>query len=265
MERFIELLKYLLLALVQGVGEVLPISSSGHLLIFRKLLGIDVEGITIEVILHLASLFALFIYYRKTIFTLIKGNCLYLFKKEKIYEKDFIFVKGMIISLIPTCIAGYFFDDYLNYFIKYSFLIGIFLVLNGVNLYLIRNKKTYKNISELSLLSFIKIGLGQCLGLVPGFSRSGSALAMCYRENLNKDDSEKFTFLMLFPLVIGSFILNFNEFSFDDDFRLLIISFIVSFLITLISIRLLNKIINNNRLHYFCYYCLIVGIFIMFI
>jgi len=204
MGRVVELVKYIILALVQGIGEVLPISSSGHLLLIRNLLGIDSQGISVELFLHLASLLALFIYYRKTIFSLFKGVIKYVFYKNKECKRDFIFFRGMIISLIPTCLAGYFLDDYLDCFLTYSFMIGIFLVLNGVNLYLIKNRANNKKIEELSLISFFKIGLGQCLGLIPGFSRSGSALSMCYRENMDKDDSEKFTFLMLFPLVLGS-------------------------------------------------------------
>ena len=84
-------------------------------------------------------------------------------------------------------------------------------MLNSLNLYLIRNKSGNKCVDELSSFSFFKIGLGQCLGLVPGFSRSGSSLGMCYREKMNKEDSQTFTFLMLFPLVVGAVILNIGD------------------------------------------------------
>ena len=84
MERLYELIKYVILAVVQGVGEVLPISSSGHLLVVRNLFGIDAEGMSLELVLHLASLIALFIYYRKAILSLFKGNIRYILKKDKI-------------------------------------------------------------------------------------------------------------------------------------------------------------------------------------
>ena len=264
MERLYDLIKYVVLAIVQGLGEVLPISSSGHLLIIRNMLGIDTKGMSIELILHLASLLALFIYYKKTIFSLVKGNIRYIFKRNKEYTSDFKFLKGMIISLIPTCLVGYFLNDYLDYFFSYSVIVGVFLILNGINLYSIKNKENIKSISELKTSSFVKIGIGQCLGLVPGFSRSGSCLSMCYREKINKDDSEKFTFLMLFPLVTGSIILNLEDFVFNkSEIPLLVISFILTFMITLFSIKILNKIIKNNKLHYFSYYCLIVGILLI--
>ena len=266
MERIIELIKYLFLSFVQGVGEILPISSSGHLMLLRDLFGIKENGIAIELILHVASLLALFFFYRKTIFSLFKGLIRYLFYKDKNYYKDYKFVIGMIISLVPTCVVGYLFDDYLDYFLNYSFMIGIFLVINGINLYLIKNKKTFKNIEELNFFSFFRIGLGQCLGLIPGFSRSGSALSMCYRENLNKDDSEKFTFLMLFPLVVGSVILNINDFDFEKgELLLLIISFLFTFIITLISVSLLKLIIQKDKLYYFSFYCLIVGVLVIIV
>lgn len=266
MERFIELMKYIFLSIIQGVGEVLPISSSGHLLVFRKLFGVESKGVSVELILHLASLVALFIYYRKTIFSLIKGNVNYVFKKKDEYVNDFKFFKGMVISLIPTCLVGCFVNDYLDSFLKYSFLIGLFLIMNGINLYLIRHRQNNRSISELSSFSFFKIGLGQCLGLVPGFSRSGASLSMCYREKMNKEDSEKFTFLMLFPLVLGSVILNIGDFIFNKkEVLLVVISFILTFLITLFSIRLLNKIIKNNKLYYFSYYCVVIGFLLLFI
>lgn len=266
MEKVIELIKYVILSIVQGVGEVLPISSSGHLIVVRNLFGIEEEGIGIELVLHLASLLALFIYYRKTIVSLMRGSLRYLIKKDKNYINDFKFVKGMVVSLIPTCIVGYLFNDYLDYFLKYSVMVGVFLVINGINLYLIRNKENNRKISELSSFSFLKIGIGQCMGLVPGFSRSGASLSMCYREKMDKEDSEKFTFIMLFPLVIGSIILNIGDFKFDkQESILLVISFILTFVITLFSIKLLSKIIKNNKLHYFSYYCLLIGALLILI
>lgn len=264
MEKIITLLKYIFLAIVQGVGEVLPISSSGHLFVASKLLHINDGGVSLEITLHLASLLALFIYYHKTIFSLIRGFYSYVIKKDKSKIRDFKFVMGMIICLIPTCIFGYFFNDYLDYFLNYSLFIGLFLILNGLNLLLIRKRECTKKIEELSYFSYFKIGIGQCLGLVPGFSRSGSCLTMCSLEKMDKEDSEKFTFLMLFPLVIGSFILNLGSFSFNKDLVILfIISFILTFLITFLSFYLFSKIFKSNKFYYFSYYCFIVGFLIM--
>lgn len=266
MEKIITLMKYIFLAIVQGIGEILPISSSGHLLLFRKLFKIEIEGMAIELILHLASLLALFIFYRVLILKLIKGSYKFLFKKNREYEREYKFVRGMVVALIPTCLIGYFVNDYLDYFVSYSVLVGGLLVLNGVNLYLVSRKNGHKSVEELSLKSFFKIGVFQCVGLLPGFSRSGASLSMCYRENLNKDDSEKFTFMMLFPLVIGSIFLNIGDFSFQkEEIVLVIISFIVAFITTLLSLRMLSKIINSNKLHYFSVYCLIIGILVMFV
>ena len=262
--KIIELLKYIFLSIIQGVGEILPISSSGHLLLFRKILNIEMEGFAIELVLHVASLLALFIYYRKTIIELLKGFFKYLFGDKERNKKEYRFITAMIISLIPTCLVGYFANDYLDYFLKYSFMVGIFLILNGINLLMVKNKRGARKIEECSRFSFFKIGVGQCLGLIPGFSRSGSALSMCYRENIDREDSEKFTFLMLFPLVLGSVILNIRDFTFDKNLTiLLIISFIVTFLITFLSLGLLTKIVRRNKLYYFTYYCIIIGILVI--
>lgn len=262
--KIIELLKYIFLSIIQGVGEILPISSSGHLILFRRVLNVNVNGVSLEIILHVASLLALFIYYKKTIFCLIRGFWFYISKKDLTYKREYRFIVGMIVSLIPTCVVGYFVNDYLDYFINYSVIVGFFLILNGFNLSLIKNKEGNKSIDDLSFVSFFKIGLGQCLGLIPGFSRSGSALSMCYREKLNKEDSEKFTFLMLFPLVLGSLILNIGNMSFSSNFNILwVISFIVTFMITFLSLRLLSIIVRKGKLYYFSYYCIIIGVLVV--
>jgi len=262
--KIIELLKYIFLSIIQGIGEILPVSSSGHLMLFRKILNINIEGMAIEIVLHLASLLALFIYYRRTIIDLFKGFFKYLFNKNFENFREFRFALGMFVSLIPTCLVGYFANDYLDYFFKYSFMVGIFLILNALNLYAVKSKDSNKSLEEVSMFSFFKIGLGQCIGLIPGFSRSGSALSMCYREKMNKEDSEKFTFLMLFPLVLGSLILNVGDFNFDKNMTvLLIISFIVTFMVTMLSLGLLSKIVRRNKLYYFSYYCIIIGIMII--
>ena len=85
--KIIELLKYIFLSIIQGIGEILPISSSGHLLLFRKILNIEIEGFAIELVLHVASLLALFIYYKKTIFNLVKGFFRYFIKKDSTFYK----------------------------------------------------------------------------------------------------------------------------------------------------------------------------------
>lgn len=265
-ERVVELIKYLVLSVIQGVGEVLPISSSGHLILFRKVLGFDYDGLGIELVLHFASLLALCIYYRKVIFKLIIGFCKYVFKKDKNNIKEFNIIKGMFFCLVPVFIVGYFFNDYLDLFFRYPFFIGLFLIFNAINLYLIKNKSGEKRVEELSAFSFFKIGLGQCMGLVPGFSRSGSSLSMCYRQGLNKEDSQTFTFLMLFPLVVGSIVLNMGDISFcKDQIILIIVSFIFTFILTFVCMSFLSKIVSKNKIHYFAYYCFVVGIILMFI
>ena len=87
---------------------------------------------------------------------------------------------------------------------------------------------------------------------------------MCYREKLSKEDSEKFTFLMLFPLVIGSLILNIGDFSFDSNMTILLfISFIITFMFTFFSLGLLSKVVGKGKLYYFSYYCIIIGLLVI--
>ncbi|HHU59381.1 TPA: undecaprenyl-diphosphate phosphatase [bacterium] len=181
MGRIFILIAYLLLAIIQGFAEILPISSSGHLLMLKKTLGFDLNNLMLELVLHFASLVALFIFYRKLIFKIIKGVYLYLFKKDREnlkYYRMFIFI---VLAIIPSAVAGYFLDDYFEYLVSSTLLIGIFFIINGINLYSLKNVEGDKKVEGTTFKDILIVGFHRVIGLIPGISRSGSALSGCYR------------------------------------------------------------------------------------
>ena len=251
-------IKLIVLALIQGVGEILPISSSGHLIMFSNLFNVNDEGVMIEIVLHLASLIALVFYYFDFIKEMIKGVYMYLIKKDYTYYKKWNYFTTIVVASIPVCIMGFFLNDYLDLLVNY---VGLFLIFNGVLLLFVKNNDSKKEVENLNLLDKLKIGLFETIGLVPGISRSGSSLLGCSVVNLNKEDSFNLTFLLLFPLVIGSLVLNVGDFSYDKTLLIpYIIIFLITFMVTYISMVILHKLVITRGSKIFSIYCVSIGI-----
>jgi len=252
------LIKLILLALIQGVGEILPISSSGHLIMFSNLCNINDEGVTIEILLHVASLLALVFYYFDFIKDMIKGVYKYLIKKDYTCYKKWNYFSAIIIASIPVCLVGFILNDYLDLLVNY---VGLFLIFNGILLLFIKNRDTNREVEDLRLLDKLKIGLFETIGLVPGISRSGSSLLGCSVVKLNKEDSFNLTFLLLFPLVLGSLVLNVGEFSYDKALLIpYIIIFLITFMVTYLSMVILHKLVITRGSKIFSVYCVSVGV-----
>lgn len=252
------LFKLIILALFQGVGEILPISSSGHLIILERLFNIDSNDLTIEILLHLASLLALTFYYFDFIKNMVRKVYLYLFKKKKEYYLEWNYFTTLLIASIPTCLIGLILNNYLDKLVSY---ISILLIFNGVLLLVTKYKDNSKNIEDLTIKDKLKLGVIQSLGLVPGISRSGTCLMGCNFIKLNKEDSFNLTFLLLFPLVIGSVILNLGDFVIDANLIVpYIIIFLITFMTTYISMTLLHSLVSKGKSKIFGVYCVSIGV-----
>lgn len=252
------LFELIILAIFQGIGEILPISSSGHLIMIQNLFNIDSENMVIEILLHLASLFALTFYYFDFIKNMIVKVFLYLFKNKKEHYKEWNYFTTIIISSIPTCLIGLILNNYLD---KLASYVSILLIFNGFLLLIIRNKDNSKNIEDLTFKDKVKLGISQSLGLIPGISRSGSSLLGCNIIKLNKEDSFNLTFLLLFPLVIGSLVLNVNDFVIDINLIIpYIIIFLITFITTYISMCLLHNVVSKGKSKIFGLYCVSIGV-----
>ena len=143
MTAFIELLKYILLGIVQGFTEILPISSSGHLVIFQFLLKLEQPGLIFEMFTNTASFIALFIFFYKDIFHLIKQTWAFIIKKDQEAKQDFFYVLKLLIAVIPIGIFGLLLKDHLALF-KSPFYVGLSLIITGSLLFLIYKKEMMK-------------------------------------------------------------------------------------------------------------------------
>lgn len=263
----IDFLKYIFLGLVQGVTEALPISSSGHLLIFKNLLDVKVDYDTLAIITNAGSLLAVIVVFRKDILKLIKGFFNYIFKKTNLLE--FRYCLLLIIACIPAGIVGLIVKklDLLNKIDGNVKVVGISLIITALLLYWVKNFDGEKKDKDLKPMDALKVGLFQIAGIFPGISRSGSTIVGGMHTKLSRDTAFKFSFLLYIPMSLAATLLEVKdlfEVSISSTLWLYYIAAtITSFIFTLLVIKWFRKLVNEGKLGYFSIYCLIVGILVI--
>lgn len=265
---FLDLFKLIILSIIQGITEILPISSSGHLILFKTILNIEYQGLDLEIILHFGSLLAVILFYRKDLITLLKSSFLYLFSKNKIQHLyEFNLLKCLIVSTLITGIVGLLLNGFIEKYLSNIMLLPFSFLLTSILIFLFSDKTENKSLNSINLKDAIFIGLFQILGLIPGVSRSGSTIIGSKILKLDYKSSIKYSYLLFIPITLSSFILKsiefFNEPKLIYPFYYYIICIIIVFCLTLISLSFINKIIKKNTLKYFSYYLLILSLTIV--
>lgn len=262
----------IVLGLVQGLSEFLPISSSGHLALLQNLFEIDEDKVIFfAVLLHIGTLVSIFVVYHKDIYALIKELFL-LFKdiftgkglriKERPIRKLGIMI---IVSSIPTAIMGLLFSDYIDKIFGSLTVIAICWIITGFILLfsekLINNKK---EIEGMKYRNAIFIGICQGLAIMPGISRSGSTIVGSLVTGLKREFAVEFAFLISIPAILGSAILEFPKAIKAGIEPSTIGPMIVGFLVAAISgyfaITTMIKIVSKHKMRYFSYYVWIIGL-----
>tara|TARA_B100001250_G_scaffold292502_1_gene254132 strand:- start:116 stop:886 length:771 start_codon:yes stop_codon:yes gene_type:complete len=246
----------LILGILQGLTEFLPISSSGHLVIAQYFLGVVNKGLFFEVILHLGTLISIIFYYykdlKKIFFNYLKGDC-----DTKIY------VNCLILATLPASIVGFLFQNVIeNAFIpslvKWMFVItGLFVGLT----YFIKNKTNKKMIWSIAII----IGFAQIFALLPGISRSGITISCALFMGIKHEKAAKFSFYMAIPILMGATFLQLISLdNYKDIFSVSIfVAFISSALSGYLVINFLLNIITKGKFYLFSIYCFTLS-FILF-
>ncbi len=248
----------IILGIVQGLTEFLPVSSSGHLELAKGLLdfkGLPEESIFITVLLHFATALSTIVIYRKDIWDILKG-----LKLQKNNE-SLLFVGKIISSMIPATIIGVLYDDVIESFFSQQYtLVGAMLILTGVLLFFAsKSKSTEKNVSFLDSLI---IGISQAIAILPGVSRSGATISTSVMLGIDKSKSARFSFLMVVPLIFGKVakdLLGGNVVIDSAQAPTYVISFITAFVVGMIACKWMIGIVRKSKLIYFAIYCLVVG------
>lgn len=254
-----EFLKYLILGIIQGITEPLPISSSGHMIIFEHFLGVT-SSLNFKIITNFGSLIAIIIFYRKFLIELIKDAWSYVFKNNKKKKNSFIYIILVAIATIPAGIAGVFLEKTIEEKLSNIFTVAICLVITGTLLLIIDYASKLSKRDNITFFDSILIGLAQVLGLFPGISRSGSTTSVGVLRGINIEEALRFSFMLYIPISVGSLILSFINMNLETvHIPSYLGAFIFSFLGTLMAIRFLFKIVKQENLKYFGYYCLSVS------
>ncbi len=209
-----EEIKLIILAIIQGITEPLPISSSGHMVLFEELLSLELPGLYFETLVNFGSLFAIILFYWKDLKELISKSFVYLVKgKEGIEEFKYIMLVGL--ATIPAGLFGFLFSGVIENYFKNILSVSVFLILTGVMLLSVERVKIKKK-EKVTLFDSILIGLAQIVALIPGVSRSGVTTVTGLSRGLQIEDALKFSFMMYIPIsflsgIYGIYNLNENE------------------------------------------------------
>jgi undecaprenyl-diphosphatase len=254
-----ELIEALILGIVQGLTEFLPVSSSGHLEIVKYLLNDDSlaeQSMLTTVFLHFATALATVVVFWKDIFNIIKS----IFTKEGNSERSFVVF--IIISMIPAALIGVFFDDIIDsFFHRKIVFVGFMLLLTGFLLLLSERVKT--KTKDIGIKEAIIIGVSQAIAILPGISRSGATIATSLILGVDKGKAARFSFLMVIPLILGKMAKDLLSGDFTENMPsvlYLIIGFFAAFLTGIAACTWMIKIVKKSKLSYFAAYCFLVGI-----
>jgi undecaprenyl-diphosphatase len=254
----LELLEAIVLGIVQGLTEFLPVSSSGHLELGKAIFGdhnTPEKSILFTIILHFATALSTIVVYRKDIFNILAG----LLKFSN--NPQFWFSVKIIISMIPAAVIGLFFESELDTFFGENVaFVGAMLLVTAVLLFMAdRSKKSHKIVSARN--AFV-IGLAQAVAMLPGISRSGATIATSVLLGIDKRKAARFSFLMVIPLIFGKIaqeIFNGELNLHTENLGVMSAGFFAAFISGLLACTWMIRLVRNSKLSYFAVYCIIAG------
>ena len=264
------MIEVIFLAIIQGIAEFLPISSSAHLIIFRDLFGIGSSVITgdlalaFDIALHFGTLLAIAIYFFQDFFSMVLNG---ITKGTKTQEgKMFWYI---VVATIPAAIVGVLFEDVIENAIRGNFiLIASALIVMGVLIYVAdRFSKQSKNFKDMGIKDALLIGCSQVFALIPGFSRSGTTIAAARGLKIKREEAAKFSFYLSAPVVFGAVVLSiFDEATMSAiraNLSIFVIGIVAAFMSGLLCIEFLLKYIKKHDFKVFGWYRVILGVLVL--
>ena len=250
----------ILIGLVQGLAEFLPISSSGHLVVVYNIFGITSNTLLLSIIMHIATLSAVVMVYSKDIITLIKNP---LCKTNK------LIITATIPTVIIVLIFEFVFEEIFGGgFVTIGFIITAIVLIVSERLNRADNTNSYILNMNISYKSAIIIGVSQGIASIPGISRSGSTIATALMCNVNKSDATKFSFLLSIPIIIASFLyelLKIKNATFEFSTIELFVGFITAFVAGIFAIKYMINYIKNKKLYVFSIYLFVLSAILILI
>jgi undecaprenyl-diphosphatase len=251
-------MKYVILGIIQGLTEFLPVSSSGHLVIFQTLLNVP-YSIAFDVVVHLATALAVMVYFWRDILEILNPKSEIRTKKLLLY---------LIIGTIFTGILGITFKDFFESLFSSLLAVGGFLILTGIIIVLAEwAGKGKRSLEEMNIWDAVLIGLAQGCAIAPGLSRSGTTISASLARNIDRTLAARFSFLLSIPAILGAGLIETKEIIQAGTTGIglwpLALGFAAAFVSGWIAIKIFMNIIQRTSIRVFAYYCFIAGIIIL--
>lgn len=261
MAEFIEILKYIILGIIQGITEIFPISSSGHLTLFSHFFQMDMtEFSTFLMITNTGSFLALLYYFKRDVGQLIKGTFCYLIRKDETGKEDFIYVLKLVMAVIPVGIAGLLLKDVLP---NDLLSVGFALLITSGLLFYVYQQRDIQWKKEITWKNALVVGAFQMFAIFPGISRSGITISGGLTQKIELKKVLRFSFLSYLVISVPVSLLGLYEaLNAGESIHYVgySLAFVMSFVFSLIAVKFLYEYVKVKNLIYFSGYCLVVGL-----
>ena len=258
------MIKAIILGIIQGIGEFLPISSSAHLILVPYLFGWEQSGMSFDIALHFGTLMAVLVIFFKDWWKLFMGAVNKVTKGKDSFDNKMFWY--LVVATIPGALLGFLLNDVVeNVFRQKIWLIASALAIMGVLIYLgdkwaDKHYRIETEFKHITLKQAFIIGLSQALAIIPGFSRSGTTILSARLMGLSKSAATKFTFLLSVPIIFGAFILDVGSLSINIE---TIVGILTSFIVGVFSIKFLLNYIKRHDFSVFAIYRVVFAIIIL--
>ena len=268
-EKIVTIMEAILLGLIQGLTEFLPVSSSGHLALAKPILGIDAEAghfTTLVVFVHLGTALSVISAYRQQVGAIVFQTARVLIAPKKLsieFSRNESFRQAVQIgiTLIPTGIAYIFIKEAIDNFFDRPHWVGALLIATGLLLSLTLFRKTPKG--RITIVKSLIIGTAQAFAMLPGISRSGATIAAAIYMNVDREQAARFSFLMALPVILAGALLEGRDLLGSNisssQWGVILLATLVAYLSGLLAIRLVIHVVKRGKLQYFAAYCLVAG------
>jgi len=243
----------ILLGIVQGLTEFLPVSSSGHLVLVQELLGVKQAGVAFELLAHLGTLVAVLIYFRRTIWRLVLAAL------GKGSRDDRRMVLWLIVGTVPAGVAGYLLQDFFKQAFSNPLVTSCMLFVTGV--ILLGTRFVRRGDRPISFVSALVMGIGQAVAIMPGISRSGATIASGLFAGVRPSQAAEFSFLLSIPAIAGATLLEAPEIlSVSSELMApYLLGSLFSLVFGLVAVYVVLETIKRGKFDYFAYYCFAAG------
>lgn len=259
-----DIIQAIILGIVQGATEFLPISSSAHLVLVPWLLGWDKPSLTFDLMTHYGTLFAVLIYYRNDLWQIIKGVFQGIGQGKPFGNPEARLGWLLVLSTIPAVVVGYLFEDQFEALFSAPLLVACTLLVTGVLLWASEViGQRVRPLSTMTWLDALLVGVGQALAITPGISRSGATIATSLLRGFDRAAAARFSFLMSIPVIFGAGLLKLSDFIetgiSGDTLTLFLAGGIAAGIVGYIAIAYLIRYLATRSLRVFAIYCWIFG------